>query len=257
MRTIKAKETFRAIADALSPGDDVMVHASLGQFGTFVPGVDSIIDALFAAVGPTGTVLMMTDTRSFARTGRFDIGQPSETGLLTEIFRQRPGVSRSMVPMVSFAAQGARSGEYLQTYHSHLDATAPLSRLLKNDGKILLFGVSYRKCTIYHLSEERNATPGNFYKTFEGVLTDGDRVLAPITQRYFVRRDMAVKKDPSIAGQMLEKRAQAKTIPLGKGVIRSFKARDFDRCCMDALAKDRHAFICSKSDAVGVETDGI
>lgn len=247
MRTIKAKETFRAIADALSPGDDVMVHASLGQFGTFVPGVDSIIDALFAAVGPTGTVLMMTDTRSFARTGRFDIGQPSETGLLTETFRQRPGVSRSMVPMVSFAAQGARSGEYIQTYHSHLDATAPLSRLLKNDGKILLFGVSYSKCTLYHLSEERNATPGNFYKTFEGVLTDGDRVLAPITQRYFVRRDISVKKDPSIAGRMLEERGQVTEIALGYGLIRAFRGRDFDACCMDALAADGAAFIKDQS----------
>ena len=243
MRTIKAKETFRAIADALSPGDDVMVHASLGQFGTFVPGVDSIIDALFAAVGPTGTVLMMTDTRSFARTGRFDIGQPSETGLLTEIFRQRPDVSRSMVPMVSFAAQGARASEYLQTYHSHLDATAPLTRLLENDGVILLLGVGYQKCTLWHLSEERYATPVNFYKTFEGVLVDGECVLAPITQRFFVRRDLQGKKDISIVGRMLEERGQVKVLPLGDGVIRAFRARDFDACCMDALATDRYAFL--------------
>ena len=243
MRTIEAKETFRAISDALSPGDDVMVHASLGQFGTFIPGVDSIIDALFAAVGPTGTVLMMTDTRSFARTGRFDIGQPSETGLLTEIFRQRPDVSRSMVPMVSFAAQGARASEYLQTYHSHLDATAPLTRLLENDGVILLLGVGYQKCTLWHLSEERYATPVNFYKTFEGVLVDGECVLAPITQRFFVRRDLQGKKDISIVGRMLEERGQVKVLPLGDGVIRAFRARDFDACCMDALATDRYAFL--------------
>lgn len=247
MTIINAEQTFRVIADAVSLGDDVMIHASLGKLGTFLPGVEVIIDAFFAAVGPAGTVLMMTDTRSFARTGRFDIAQPSETGLLTETFRQWPGVARSVAPMVSFAAKGARAGEYLQTYHSHLDATAPLTRLLENDGRILLLGVSYNICTLYHLSEERHAAPENFYKTFEGVLTYGDRVLAPISQRYFVRRDMAVKKDPSIAGQMLEERGQVTTIPLGKGIIRSFKARDFDTCCMDALAANPRAFVSRKT----------
>lgn len=249
MTTISAEETFEAIGAALSPGDDVLIHASLKRIGTFAPGVETIIDALLTSVGTTGTVIMMTDTRSFAKTGRFDVGQPSETGLLTEVFRREPGVQRSLVPMVSFAAQGARAEEYLQPYHSHLDPMAPLTRLLENDGKILLLGVSYNKCTLYHLSEERHAVKENFYKTFRGVFVDGDRVVAPITQRYFVRRDMSVKKDPSIAGRMLEERGQAKIIPLGDGVIRAFRARAFDACCMAALEERPTAFICSVRDS--------
>lgn len=243
MTTIKAEETFRTIAAMLSPGDDVMVHSSLGRLGRFEPGVETIIDALFAAVGPQGTILMMTDTRSFATTGRFDIDQPSETGLLTEVFRQRPGARRSLVPMVSFAAMGARAEEYLQPYHSHLDPTAPITRLLENDGRILLLGVGYIKCTLYHLSEERYATPENFYKTFSGCLVDHERIVAPISQRYFVRHDMSVRKDPAIAGEMLEARGQVKIATLGDGVIRSFRARDFDACCMAALEENPKAFI--------------
>ena len=253
MHMIQAKDTFRAMAAAVSPGDDVMVHASLGRLGRFEPGAETIIDALIAAVGSQGTVLMMTDTRSFAKTGRFDIDQPSETGLLTEKFRQYSGVGRSMVPMVSFAAKGARAGEYIQTYHSHLDATAPLTRLLENDGQILMLVLDYKKCTMYHLAEERFKVQENFYKTFQGVLMDGDRELAPISQRYFVRRDMSVKKDPSIAGQLLEDRQQVKTIPLGKDVVRSFKARDFDKCCMDALANNPSAFVLSRGGAVDLK----
>jgi aminoglycoside 3-N-acetyltransferase len=251
MTIIKAEETLRAITAALSPGDDVMIHASLGRAGTFIPSPEIVIDALLAGVGPNGTILMMTDTRSFAKTGRFDISQPSETGLLTELFRQscslRGGGGRSLVPMVSFAAKGARASDYTQPYHSHLDATAPLTRLLKNDGKIILLGVGYEKCSLYHLSEERNALPGNFFKTFEGVLVDGERVLAPITQRYFVRRDMSVKKDPSIAGRILEERRQATITKLGDAVIRTFRARDFDKCCMELLSKYPNAFIQDQS----------
>jgi aminoglycoside 3-N-acetyltransferase len=246
--TISAEETFEAIGAALSPGDDVLIHASLKRIGTFAPGVETIIDALLTSVGTTGTVIMMTDTRSFAKTGRFDVGQPSETGLLTEVFRLKPGVRRSLVPMVSFAAQGARAEDYIQTYHSFLDATSPLTRLLENDGMILLLGVSYQKCTLWHLSEERHATPANFYKTFEGVLVDGERVIAPITQRYFVRRDLRLQKDISIVGQMLEERQQVKVLPLGGGVVRVFHARDFDSCCMEALTNNRYAFYKSVED---------
>lgn len=243
MTSISTDDAAKVIAKVLTSGDDVMVHASLRVLGEFPDGLEEVIEAFLSIVGEQGTLVMMTDTRSFAKTGRFDINQPSETGLLTETFRQRPGVSRSVVPMVSFAAKGRRAEDYLHTYHSHLDATAPLTQLLKNNGKILLFGVGYEKCTLYHLSEERYGISENFYKTFSGVLCDGVRVLAPISQRYFVRRDMAVKKDPSIAGRMLEERGLATTLPLGDGFIRCFKARDFDACCMDALGSCKHAFV--------------
>ena len=248
MTTISAEQTLAAIGLALSPGDDVLIHASLKSLGTFEPGVENITDALLSSVSSTGTVIMMTDTRSFASTGRFDIAQPSETGLLTEVFRRQSGVRRSLVPMVSFAAKGARANEYLQPYHSHIDPTSPLTRLIENDGKILLMGVDYKKCTMYHLAEERHAIKENFYKTFDGFFVDGDRVIAPITQRYFVRRDLSVKKDPSIAGRMLEECGHAKIIPLGDGIIRSFRARDFDACCMAVLASNPTAFVYSKSD---------
>jgi|GEM_PF-3991517 len=243
MRIISEEETHRVLAAALSPGDDVLIHASLSALGTFEPGPEAIIDALFAAVGQAGTVIMMTATRSFAKTGRFSVDQPSETGLLTEKFRQRPGVRRSVVPMVSFAAAGARASEYLQAYHSHLDSSAPMTRLLENDGKILMFGLSYNYCTLYHLSEERHASAYNFYKTFEGYLVEADREIAAISQRYFVRKDMSVAKNCSIAGQMLEQRGQVTMHTLGNGMVRACRARDFDACCMEALATDPDAFL--------------
>lgn len=151
---------------------------------------------------------------------------------------------RSRVPMVSFAAIGPRAEYYTREYNSHLDETAPITRLLEQDGKIMLMGVGYIKCTLYHLAEERHESPYNFYKTFEGVEVDETgRELGPISQRYFVRKDMGVKKDPAIAGSMLEERGESTVLTLGKGEVRTFKARDFDRCCMDALDKDPDAFL--------------
>ena len=245
MTMISHQETVSAFKQALEQGDDIFVHASLGRIGHFEAGPDGVIEALCAAVGPSGTVIMMTDTRSFAKTGRFSMDQPSETGLLTERFRLTNGVKRSCVPMVSYCAKGPKAEYYTAPYNSHLDDTATLTRLLADNGKIMLLGIGYGKCTLYHMSEERHQAPTNFYKEFKGVLTEAGKPDRPISQRYFVRKDLSTRKDPSVAGEMLEERGLATVLPLGKDAVRVFRARDFDACCTEALVKDPNAFLVS------------
>ncbi|WP_416898627.1 MAG: AAC(3) family N-acetyltransferase [Minwuia sp.] len=247
MTTISHQATLSAFKEALEPGDDVFVHASLGRIGHFEAGPDGVIEALCSAVGASGTVIMMTDTRSFAETGRFSMAQPSETGLLTERFRLTPGVKRSCVPMVSYCAKGPKAEFYTEPYNSHLDETATLTRLLAEDGKIMLLGIGYGKCTLYHLAEERHCSPTNFYKEFRGVLAEEGKPERPISQRYFVRKDLNTRKDPSVAGRMLEERALATVLPLGNDAVRVFRARDFDACCMEALNTDPNAFLVSST----------
>ncbi|MGE0492783.1 MAG: AAC(3) family N-acetyltransferase [Vulcanimicrobiota bacterium] len=240
---ITSAEVHQAFQSVLAPGDDVLIHAALGNLGHFEDGIEALIHSLCQSVTAAGTVVMMADTRSFAKTGTFSLDQPSETGLITERFRQMEGVSRSCVPMVSFLAWGARREEYTQSYHSHLDGTATITRLLENDGKIMLLGIGYEKCTLYHLAEERHNVPYNFYKEFKGVLRREGQPDEPISQRYYVREDMSVKKNPAVAGHMLEARGLAQVVPLGNEYVRVFRARDFDRCCMEALEKDPKAFL--------------
>lgn len=247
---ISGQEVRLVISEALEPGDDVLVHSALGQLGHLEDGVEDMIDALIQTVTPGGTVIVMTDTRSFSKTGRFSLSQPSETGLLTECFRQRPEAQRSRVPMSSFAAIGPSADFYTQEYNSYLEGQSTMARLLERDAKIMLIGIAYEKCTLYHVSEERHASPYNSYKTFDGVELDADgNEIGPIAQRYFVRRDMAVKKDPSIAGRMLEQRGQSVVSNLGQGKVRTFRARDFDKCCMDALEADSEAFLFKSAAA--------
>jgi len=242
---ITYQQTQEAMAASLAPGDDVLVHASLGRIGQLEAGVDSLITALCSVIGESGTLIMMTDTRSFASTRRFSMSQPSETGLLTERFRLTPGVVRSCVPMVSFCAFGQRQALYTERYQSHLDETATMSQLLKNDAKVMMMGIGFEKCTLYHLAEERLGSSYNFYKDFTGVLVASGEEDQHISQRYFVRRDMSTKKDPSIAGRMLEAEGAARSVPFGNGMIRTFRARDFDECCMRALSANPNAFLAN------------
>lgn len=237
-------QNFRDAMSAVLPeGDDVLIHASLGALGRIDTSVEDVIEAIRAPMGPEATLVMMTDTRSFAKTGRFSVSQPSETGLLTETFRRMPGVLRSCVPMVSFAALGPRAEEYTQRYDSHLDDSATITRLLANDGRILLIGVTYNKCTLYHLSEERVGAPYNTYKTFLGTQVEDGHQVGPISQRYFVRSDLSTRKNPLIVGRLLEARGSVSARKVGDGWVRSFKARAFDACAMQAIRDDPDAFL--------------
>jgi aminoglycoside N3'-acetyltransferase len=243
MTNIAQHEVVDAFSQLLSRGDEVMIHASLKPLGHFEAGVDALIEALCDVVGPEGTVIMMTDTRSFAKTGRFAMDQPSETGLLTERFRQTRGVVRSPTPMASFCALGKRAERYAAGYNSHLDESAPLTRLLEADGKIMLMGIGFDYCTLYHLAEERLEVPYNFHKDFKGVLIENGVEKEPVSQTYFVRKSMDTLKSPAAAVDLLEAEGGVKMALLGDGLIRAFKARTFDDCCMRALQADPNAFI--------------
>jgi len=239
---IQKSEIEKSITNLINAGDDLLIHSSLKNIGFFYPSPEIIIDVLQEILTEKGTLIMMTDTRSFSKTKHFSLNQKSETGLLSEYFRKRPNIQRSKVPMISFCASGARASEYTQIYNSYLDDNSPFTSLFRNNGKIMLFGIGFEKCTLYHLSEERYQVPYNFYKTFNGYLIN-DNKKVPISQRYFVRKNMETKKDNSLATKMMNEKTLIKSSILGKGKIQVFNSKDYDECCMKVLRKNPLAFV--------------
>ncbi len=131
------------------PGDLVLVHSALTSLGKVQGGAEAVIDALLEVLGPKGTLMMPT-----LSTGVFDhANSPSKVGLLTEAFRQRPGVLRSFHPSHSVAALGDRAAEMTE---GHLDCPTacgdgtPYAKLMENGGKILLLGVDQDRNTSFH-----------------------------------------------------------------------------------------------------------
>src|SRR5688572_27240863 len=114
------------------PGDSLMVHASLRRIGlarTFFGegGAEVLLDALDAAVGPTGTLMMTlgsdypldwvnrrpVEERAalLAGTTPFDARGAAvmpDVGWLGEVFRRRPGTVVSDNPSGRFGARGRR-----------------------------------------------------------------------------------------------------------------------------------------------------
>lgn len=229
------------LSEVLCPGDDLVVHSSLRTLGEVPGGADSVLDALLEAVGPSGTLSMMAATRtSFGTTKLFDLlNSPSETGVLTEVMRRRNPKNRSFVPMTSFVSAGKRASEYLLPYNSFLDETSPLQRLIQNNGKILLLGVKFDRCTLFHLAEERHQVPYNFYMLFSGIGIDAASATQPISQRYFVRKDLSLLKKPDLVSlPFVADPSLCFSAKCGGGEVYIFKAADYDNFMTQRLTED-------------------
>jgi len=90
----------------------LLVHSSLSSLGFVRGGPKAVIEALRAAIGPQGTLVL--PTHSWERSGRgdftFDIRTtPSCVGAISETFRTMGGVTRSLHPTHSVAAIGPLS----------------------------------------------------------------------------------------------------------------------------------------------------
>lgn len=132
----------------LSTGDVVCVHSSFSSLGYVTGGPGTFIEALEEVVGASGTIMMPTfsmtgSMQSYLESGEvFDIGRtPSKVGVVTETFRQWPGVRRSLHPTNSVAAKGPLASELLAGHEQSIrpfGLETPFGRLAPYGGKILM-----------------------------------------------------------------------------------------------------------------------
>lgn len=143
----------------VAAGDGLAVHSSLSSLGWVEGGADAVVDALFGAVGGDGTLLMPTFTDY---DDAFDPETtPSETGAVTEAFRQREGVVRSDHPTKSVAVAGP-DAEHLAADHrplASLGVGSPFHRFLERGGDVLLVGVGHTRNSSLHVAEKVAGVP--------------------------------------------------------------------------------------------------
>jgi aminoglycoside N3'-acetyltransferase len=145
-------------------GDAVFVHSDTGAFDGFTGSLTDIIQAFQDAVTSSGNVLMPTFSMrgsaiDVALSGKiYDPAvTPSQTGMLTEVFRRSPGVLRSIHPTHSVAVWGRDARWWIEDHHragTPCGRGTPFFRLLEHGGKIAFLGVGFSVLTFYHCVEE-------------------------------------------------------------------------------------------------------
>jgi aminoglycoside 3-N-acetyltransferase len=161
-------------------GDVTLVHASLSSVGWICGGVVALVQALLAAVGPAGTIVVPTQTTGNSEPAEwsnppvppawwnlvrenlppFVPGMTPSTGvgILPEVVRQLEGARRSSHPQNSFAAVGAAAEAVVEDHElaSGFGEASPLARIYALGGKVLLIGVGHDVNTSMHLGESRS-----------------------------------------------------------------------------------------------------
>jgi aminoglycoside 3-N-acetyltransferase len=151
-------EAFRGAG--LTDGDLALVHSSLRTLGPVDGGADTVIDALLESLGSGGTLVLPTHTWKVVNAAQPVFHQtltPSNVGVLTNVFRQRPGVLRSLHPTHSVAALGPRAAALVagdERSATPCPADGPYGRLRDWGGKILIIGERLNCCTFFHGCEE-------------------------------------------------------------------------------------------------------
>jgi len=100
----------------------------------------------------------------------FDVRKTvSKMGMVSETFRRRPGVLRSLSPIHPVLACGPRA-QWIVAGHEDCSyscgAGSPFEKLLQLDGKVLFFGVSEFHFTFHHYLEDmiREQLPFSLYE---------------------------------------------------------------------------------------------
>ncbi len=143
----------------VAEGGLLLAHASLSRFGYVNGGAATVIEALRDTIGPQGTLAFPAHTWEWMNRGLrvFDArSTPGCVGQISEVFRQRPGVVRSLHPTHSIAAEGPRAAEWCAGHEqcaAPCDDRSPYMKVLEPGGQILFLGVDLGCNTAYYVIE--------------------------------------------------------------------------------------------------------
>ena len=243
------KETLKQqiAAMGIRSDDTLLIHSSCRSVGPVEGGADTILDAFSESLAD-GLLIFPTHTWNVVKPGvPFDPAEtPSCNGVLTELFRHRPGVIRSLHPTHSVAALGRDAAAYTA---GEDQAQTPCPRngcwgkLYDRDAKILFLGCGIRYNTFLHSVEEWADIPDRLAgEPVELHIKMPDGSLKPVS---FYGHHSSFGDVSATFGKLELPMLQLKTLTFGYiGDAPSFvmRARDVADLTLDYLKRDPNLF---------------
>jgi aminoglycoside 3-N-acetyltransferase len=141
----------------LGRGDLVVAHVSLSSLGRVEGDAGAVVDALLAAVGPEGTLLLPRFSTYFDLGGVYDRTRPPPTwtGRVSDCLVGRPDAVLSLHPSHAVVAIGPQAHAVTAGHDrvSPLGVDSPFDRMAQRGGRVLLVGVNQRVNTTIHTGE--------------------------------------------------------------------------------------------------------
>ena len=194
-------------------GDCIFIHTSLKGVGKLEESdprgmMHVLLDAMLAAVGPTGTLVAPTFNFGFCEGKPFDRQHtPSVAmGAFSEHIRTEPRALRSRHPFQCVSVIGRHADRIANAEGKSAFAQgSSFDEMLALDSKIVFFGVDFVE-TFVHVSEERAKVPYRFWKTFTGTYIDQGQ---PKREEHRIFRPKARDGAGAVRGQTKDQSALA------------------------------------------------
>lgn len=234
----------------LSAGDTVMVHSSLSSFGHVEGGAPTVVQALLELLTPTGTLIVPTFSKYLYEEPVWDREHTlSLMGKISETVRTWPGALRSNHAAHPLSAIGAQAELICRRpYRTGFGPDSPFRTLVDEGAWILLMGVTYNNCTLFHLFEAEVRVPYRFLEERKAVvIVDGVRDEHGSAWEYTRLPDTA--NDFMALGLELERRGLVRQATIGESEQRLFRADKAHAVGMEMLARNPLYLLTPESQA--------
>jgi aminoglycoside 3-N-acetyltransferase len=230
------------------PRDGVlMVHSSFKTLGREGHEPAAVLQAFVDYMAP-GTLLLPTMSWRYVKpeSPMFDeLETPSNTGILTELFRTQYATARSLHPTHSVAGRGKLAEDLLSGHHldeTPCSARSPFGLLARYDAWVLMLGISMDCCTLIHHVEEMVA-PDLYLKpqAERETYTCRDRKGREVTVH--LRRHLLLPRDYWQFQDVLATRGELRTARIDNSVCRAFRVADMVRAVTDVMTRRPDAVI--------------
>lgn len=239
----------------VAPGATVMLHSAYGEHFGFLGTADQLADVFLDAVGPNGNLLMVslpyrTSSLEFLLSRKqFDVrNTPSMMGLVSEFFRRRPGVRRSLHPTHPVLAFGPRA-DWIVCDHPDCiypcGPRTPFERLLALDGHAVFFNVPLDTLTFFHYLEHlvHADLPFPLYteNTFDVPVVDQTGETRKVTTFVFSPEAIGRRRFRILESE-LRRRGLVRERRIGNGRVLAVLVRDVVNCVEDMRRGGRYFY---------------
>ena len=217
----------------------LLVHSAFRGFAREGYAPEPLLEELCEIMSP-GTLLMPTMSWRFVKPANPEFSEldtPSNTGVLTELFRREYATARSLHPTHSVAGRGPGTAGLLSEHHLDVtpcSARSPFGKLIDADGWVAMLGIGFDCCTQVHHAEELAALdiylrPESETETYTCRDRNGVARTVRLRRHRFLPRDYWQFQD------MLASAGLLRLARIGNIVCRAFAARDLHRMAMATL----------------------
>jgi aminoglycoside 3-N-acetyltransferase len=241
------EELLRALRSlGIRPSDSVMLHSAFQRKHGYCGSIEQLTNVFIEAVGPDGHLLMVSlpyrssSLEYLERQRVFDVLKtPSMMGLVSEMFRRRPDVLRSLHPTHPVLVRGPKAEWFVADHPGcrfPCGPGSPFERLAQVDGQAVFFNALFANFTFFHYLEHlvSGSLPFPLYtaEPIEARVVDRDRRERTVATYVFAAEAIRRRRF-EILERELRRRGAIRSRRLGATRLEAVRVRDSIACVQD------------------------